>query len=54
MRDGTIDVFATDHAPHGLDEKAQLLSDAPVGFSGLEIALGAYAAALPERAARRG
>ncbi len=26
MRDGTIDVFATDHAPHALDEKAQLLS----------------------------
>jgi dihydroorotase len=48
VRDGTIDVFATDHAPHGLDEKAQLLSAAPVGFSGLEIALGAYALALPD------
>jgi dihydroorotase len=48
VKDGTIDVFATDHAPHGLDEKAQLLSTAPVGFSGLEIALGAYAAALPD------
>jgi dihydroorotase len=46
--DGTIDAFATDHAPHGLDEKAQLLSAAPVGFSSLEIALGAYALALPE------
>jgi dihydroorotase len=46
--DGTIDVFATDHAPHGLDEKAQLLEAAPVGFSGLEIALGAYAAAVPD------
>ena len=46
--DGTIDAFATDHAPHGVDEKAQLLSAAPVGFSGLEIALGAYALALPE------
>lgn len=46
--DGTVDVFATDHAPHGLDEKAQLLSEAPVGFSGLEVALGAYALALPE------
>jgi dihydroorotase len=45
---GTIDAFATDHAPHGVDEKAQLLSAAPVGFSGLEIALGAYAFALPE------
>ncbi|BDE06566.1 dihydroorotase [Vulcanimicrobium alpinum] len=46
--DGTIDAFATDHAPHGLDEKAQLLSAAPVGFTGLEIAVGAYALALPE------
>jgi dihydroorotase len=46
--DGTVDVLATDHAPHGADEKAQLLSVAPVGFSGLEIALGAYALALPE------
>jgi dihydroorotase len=46
--DGTIDAFATDHAPHGAEEKAQLLSAAPVGFSGLEIALGAYAFALPE------
>ena len=45
--DGTIDVFATDHAPHGADEKAQLLSAAPVGFTGLEIALGAYALSLP-------
>jgi len=46
--DGTIDAFATDHAPHGVEEKAQLLSAAPVGFSGLEIALGAYGLALPE------
>jgi dihydroorotase len=45
--DGTIDALATDHAPHGADEKAQLLSAAPVGFSGLEIALGAYALSLP-------
>ncbi len=47
VRDGTIDVFATDHAPHAADEKAQLLSEAPVGFSGLEIAIGAYALAVP-------
>ncbi len=46
--DGTIDVFATDHAPHGLDEKSQLLSAAPVGFSGLEIAVGGYALAFPD------
>jgi len=48
VRDGTIDVFATDHAPHGLDEKAQLLDAAPVGFTGLEVALGGYAAAVPD------
>ena len=48
VRDGTIDAFATDHAPHTREERAQLLGDAPVGFSGLEIAVGAYAAALPD------
>ena len=53
VRDGTIDVFATDHAPHTLEEKAQLLSIAPVGFSGLEIAVGAYAHALPDLALDR-
>lgn len=46
VRDGTIDVLATDHAPHTAAEKAQLLAEAPVGFSGLETALGAYALAL--------
>jgi len=48
VRDGTIDALATDHAPHTREEKAQLLAEAPVGFSGLEIAVGAYAAALPD------
>jgi dihydroorotase len=48
VREGTIDAFATDHAPHTLEEKAQLLGEAPVGFSGLETALGAYAEALPD------
>ncbi len=48
VRDGTVDAFATDHAPHTREEKAQLLAEAPVGFSGLEIAVGAYAAALPD------
>jgi len=48
VRDGTIDALATDHAPHTREEKAMLLGEAPVGFSGLEIAVGAYAAALPD------
>ena len=48
VRDGTVDAFATDHAPHTPQEKAQLLAEAPPGFSGLEIAIGAYASALPD------
>jgi len=48
VRDGSIDAFATDHAPHTAQEKARLLSEAPPGFSGLEIAVGAYAQALPD------
>jgi dihydroorotase len=48
VRDGTIDVFATDHAPHTAEEKSGDLRAAAVGFTGLEIALGAYALALPD------
>jgi len=48
VRDGVIDALASDHAPHSREEKTQLLADAPVGFSGLEIAVGAYAQALPD------
>ena len=39
VRDGTIDVLATDHAPHHYDEKARAFSDAPNGIVGLETAL---------------
>ena len=53
VRDGTIDVFATDHAPHTAEEKAGDLRTAAVGFTGLEIALGAYALALPDLALGR-
>ena len=45
--DGTIDVFASDHAPHTQAEKSADVSCGAVGFSGLEIAAGAYAYALP-------
>jgi len=48
VRDGTIDAFATDHAPHMEEEKRGDLQTAAVGFTGLEIALGAYALALPD------
>lgn len=47
VRDGTIDAFATDHAPHTDAEKSGDLERACVGFTGLEIAVGAYAYALP-------
>jgi hypothetical protein len=39
-RDGTLDVIATDHAPHHYDEKEQAFEDAPFGIVGLETALG--------------
>ena len=44
---GEIDAFATDHAPHTAEEKSSDISAGAVGFSGLEIAIGAYAYALP-------
>ncbi len=48
VRAGTIDCFATDHAPHTAAEKSVEIRSAAVGFSGLEIAVGAYALALPD------
>jgi len=39
VRDGTIDVLATDHAPHHYDEKARAFADAPNGIVGLETCL---------------
>jgi dihydroorotase len=48
VRDGTIDVFATDHAPHTDEEKSGHMEHACVGFTGLEVAVGAYAHALPD------
>ena len=40
LRDGTIDVIATDHAPHHADEKALEYDQAPFGITGLETAVG--------------
>jgi dihydroorotase len=48
VRAGEVEVFATDHAPHTREEKALLLDAAPVGFTGLEVAIGAYAAAITD------
>jgi dihydroorotase len=39
LRDGTIDVIATDHAPHAPQEKQQEFTEAPFGIVGLETAL---------------
>jgi dihydroorotase len=39
VRDGIIDVIATDHAPHHYDEKEREFSDAPNGIVGFETAL---------------
>ncbi|AYG00220.1 dihydroorotase [Lactococcus allomyrinae] len=39
LRDGTIDVIATDHAPHTHEEKAVELAKAPSGMIGLETSL---------------
>ncbi len=39
LKDGTIDVIATDHAPHTANEKKQELEFAPFGIIGLETAV---------------
>ena len=46
LQDGTIDVIATDHAPHAAQEKARPLAEAPSGMVGLETALGVTLTAL--------
>ena len=39
LMDGTIDMIATDHAPHSAEEKSLPLTEAPSGILGLETAL---------------
>ena len=39
VADGTIDVIATDHAPHPAEDKARPLTEAPSGMIGLETSL---------------
>lgn len=39
IKDGTIDMIVTDHAPHSMEEKAKPLADAPSGITGLETSL---------------
>ena len=49
VRDGTIDLLVTDHAPHHYDEKEREFAYAPNGIVGLETALGVNVTWLVER-----
>ena len=40
LGDGSLDIIATDHAPHHYDEKESAFEDAPNGLVGLETAVG--------------
>ena len=39
LRDGTIEMIATDHAPHSAEEKSKPITEAPSGIIGLETML---------------
>ena len=39
LKDNTIDIIATDHAPHSSEEKEKPITEAPSGIIGLETAL---------------
>ena len=41
IKDGTIDMIATDHAPHSLEEKSKGLEKSAFGVVGLETAFAA-------------
>ena len=46
LADGTIDMIATDHAPHTAEEKAREFAKAPSGITGLETAFSVCNTAL--------
>ncbi|MCK8827761.1 dihydroorotase [Natroniella acetigena] len=48
LADGTIDIIATDHAPHTIEEKRVEYDYAPFGISGIETALGVVLTELVE------
>lgn len=48
LKDGVLDVIASDHAPHHYDAKEREFDDAPNGILGLETALGLAVAELVE------
>ncbi len=39
LNDGTLDIIATDHAPHHADEKDKSIEEAPFGIIGLDMAM---------------
>ncbi len=49
LKDGTIEVIATDHAPHHAEEKKKSISEAPFGIVGLETALALTMTELVEK-----
>ena len=46
LKDGTLDLIATDHAPHHYEMKERDFDDAPMGVVGLETAFGVCMAEL--------
>jgi len=49
LKDGTINIIATDHAPHSSEEKAREFTKAPSGIIGLETALALGITGLVEK-----
>ena len=49
IKDGTLDIIATDHAPHSDEEKAKAITEAPSGILGLETAFALGVGELVEK-----
>lgn len=49
IKDGTLDIIATDHAPHSEEEKAKPVTEAPSGILGLETAFALGVGELVEK-----
>lgn len=49
IKDGTLDIIATDHAPHSEEEKAKAITEAPSGILGLETAFALGVGELVEK-----
>lgn len=49
IKDGTLDIIATDHAPHSEEEKAKSITEAPSGILGLETAFALGVGELVEK-----